>query len=859
MIRLQTLGRLDLTADVPFAGLRDLAHQHKRIALLIYLCHRAAQGPVRRDTLLGVFWPEATHESARHALSQALYILRNTLGNGVIEPDGAEALRVDHTKLSSDVLALDALLAEDRLAEAVELFQGDFLEGFHLPDAPEFGRWVDLERERTRGAVVAAIERLTAEVAAGGSTITAARWARRAVEIAPYDEPAVVRLTGLLHDAGDHAGAVLEFDRFRERLQRDLGLVPSEAAERHAAGLRQPTEGVQVARIAPRPAVVSATRPVAPAVRAVGPPHLRRRWMGVALAGVAAVLLWSAWASSDGLGTGTPAGAAGRVVVTMPAADPRDSAAVALAQVVRDGLADALIGGGIGDVHLGERPADRAAAVVLGGRVRRVGSAFLVSLHAIGPGGEGALFAVPEVTVSPGSGDEALADLHAAAAVALALHLDPRFRGWGARASQPRDLASFQRYARAFTHFGEIAHPAAAAEVASEMLETWRADSTFTAPLIWAMFAFLDAVDIDRADSIAHLLARDRERLATWDRLAVDYLLAHMDGDLRSRYRAAAAVERVAPTAFWRFHLAEAAGDVGCREEALGILLAIDPREGPMWRVAREYWSLRLDLRHLLGDPAGEAADAELASRDLTDEAQPGQYYRVVAARVRAAAAAGRLEDERRRLGEVRTLGSRAGMLYAKLLYWGPLDLSTGSEAKRAILDSARAWYADRGSPESCSVGVMSLTIAYHLADWAAADSIIATGLTVRCVEDESWRRGTAAVLAERLGNHAGALSLLEGVDWDGVTGHYRHIAEGDPLFWSARLAAIRGDGAQAVGYLRAANRRGVAFASALGGTARVDFESIRDYGPMQALLEDRTCTGLGSGTRSPGDADVPQ
>ena len=40
---------------------------------------RAESRPARRDTLLGVFWPELEQDRARNALSKAVYFLRQSL------------------------------------------------------------------------------------------------------------------------------------------------------------------------------------------------------------------------------------------------------------------------------------------------------------------------------------------------------------------------------------------------------------------------------------------------------------------------------------------------------------------------------------------------------------------------------------------------------------------------------------------------------------------------------------------------------------------------------------------------------------------------------------------------------------
>src|SRR4051812_34943537 len=108
MIRFQTLGSLDLR-NGDLASYAELTGQHKRIALLAYLSIEYAGRFCRRDTLLGVFWPELETSAARNALSQALHQLRRVLGAGVIVSRGQEEVGVDASRLVCDAAEFRAL------------------------------------------------------------------------------------------------------------------------------------------------------------------------------------------------------------------------------------------------------------------------------------------------------------------------------------------------------------------------------------------------------------------------------------------------------------------------------------------------------------------------------------------------------------------------------------------------------------------------------------------------------------------------------------------------------------------------------------------------------------------------------
>lgn len=223
MIELRILGTLQLVAS-DGRDLETLARQSKRMALLVYLAAAVPTGLHRRDTLLALFWPELDEAHARASLSQALYVLRNTLGEQAIATRGDGEVGLSPDVVWCDVRAFEAALDAGQPAEAVALYRGGLLDGFSVSDAPEFGRWLDHERERLReraaeGAWALADEQLTA-----GDSVQAARSARKAAALAPADEVAIRRLMRFLHEQGDRAAALRAYEAFAFRLTQEYDL-----------------------------------------------------------------------------------------------------------------------------------------------------------------------------------------------------------------------------------------------------------------------------------------------------------------------------------------------------------------------------------------------------------------------------------------------------------------------------------------------------------------------------------------------------------------------------------------------------------------------------------------------------------
>ncbi|MDQ2931171.1 MAG: hypothetical protein M3Y05_10205, partial [Gemmatimonadota bacterium] len=194
MIHFRTFGAVDLR-DEHGDELRLALAQPKRLALLAYLAIATPAGFHRRDTMLSLFWPEMDQERARRALRQAVHFLRSTLGAAVVQTRGGEDIGLATDALWCDARAFDDALARGALAEALELYRGDLLDGFYISDASsDFEEWLEKERVRLRQRATATAWTLSDQSAAAGRGAEAAERARWAAARAPDDERAQRRL-----------------------------------------------------------------------------------------------------------------------------------------------------------------------------------------------------------------------------------------------------------------------------------------------------------------------------------------------------------------------------------------------------------------------------------------------------------------------------------------------------------------------------------------------------------------------------------------------------------------------------------------------------------------------------------------
>jgi len=226
MIRLRTLGALDLRA-VDGEELRTVLAQPKRLALLAYLAVATPRGAHQRDTLIALFWPEQDSEHARNALSQSLHFLRRWLGADVITARGADELAVNRELLWCDAVAFEDALDAGRPTEALELYRGELLHGFHLSDdAVEFERWLERERERLMRREISALERVAKNAEAVGDFAGAVSWWQRLAARDPFSSRIALGLMRAFESAGDPGAAVRHARVHETLLKNELGVAP---------------------------------------------------------------------------------------------------------------------------------------------------------------------------------------------------------------------------------------------------------------------------------------------------------------------------------------------------------------------------------------------------------------------------------------------------------------------------------------------------------------------------------------------------------------------------------------------------------------------------------------------------------
>ncbi len=277
-----TFGGLRVTLrGEPLVGFRT----DKERALLAYLAIEVGR-PHRREMLVGLLWPDFPEPNARHTLSQALTDLRRLLDDRAraspyLDTTRATVMLANGGQMWVDVREFDALLcrtpadpgaaevdaklrADDLecIAHAVTLYQGDFLSGFSLGDAPAFEEWQLLQRERLRRRVAEALTRLVGQHTTEGAYDIALPFAWRLVELDPWQESGQRQLIRLLALTGQRGAALRQCELCNRILKDELGVKPDEETRALYRAVRAGTvEGASLHhRTAPASSVTAGTR-----------------------------------------------------------------------------------------------------------------------------------------------------------------------------------------------------------------------------------------------------------------------------------------------------------------------------------------------------------------------------------------------------------------------------------------------------------------------------------------------------------------------------------------------------------------------------------------------------------------------
>ncbi|MFZ4661498.1 MAG: AfsR/SARP family transcriptional regulator [Caldilineaceae bacterium] len=242
---------------------------HKAQALLYYLA--MSRQSHSRQSLAGLLWTDLDETSARRNLRVELLKVRADLDaffhadRDTIAFDRNADHHLDVTQFEANLRSGEPTF--EQLSQAVTLYRGEFLEDFHVRDAPFFEEWVTNERERLWQMARRALLRLINHHIQQRNYTAGIACANLLLKPEPWSEEAHQQLMRLLALSGQRAAALAQYERCSQALNDEFGVPPSDETnalyDQIESGAIGPESGTQFAvPVAASTVVVAAALPV---------------------------------------------------------------------------------------------------------------------------------------------------------------------------------------------------------------------------------------------------------------------------------------------------------------------------------------------------------------------------------------------------------------------------------------------------------------------------------------------------------------------------------------------------------------------------------------------------------------------
>lgn len=214
--------------------------RRKNRALLYYLA--AHDKPQTRDQLLALFFVDHERAAAQQILRTMIHDLRAQLGDALVV-EGETLALAPETFVDVREFGRERRFTEEgrrfteggrgfteggrRFTEtSLQLYRGDFLEGFALADVPEFEDWAARERERYRELVIRGWMQVGMQFEFERDYARALEALNRALAFDALNEEAQRQALRVQYWNGDRAGAIRRFEQLQKGLEEELGVPP---------------------------------------------------------------------------------------------------------------------------------------------------------------------------------------------------------------------------------------------------------------------------------------------------------------------------------------------------------------------------------------------------------------------------------------------------------------------------------------------------------------------------------------------------------------------------------------------------------------------------------------------------------
>ena len=219
----------------------------KARALLFYITVEADR-PHRRAELAELFWPNKPEGYGRNSLKQALAVLRRALrdrdseepflltSNHDVHLNASSSHWVDAAEFKNAIETIDKHAHQSvdtcdacvkKLTKAANLYRGEFLAGFYLPDCQEFNEWILVNREAYQRMMSKVLRNLISYHEQRKEYKQACTYGERLITLEPWSESGHRTMMRLLAMSGKRSAALKQYHDCVEMLDIELGVTPT--------------------------------------------------------------------------------------------------------------------------------------------------------------------------------------------------------------------------------------------------------------------------------------------------------------------------------------------------------------------------------------------------------------------------------------------------------------------------------------------------------------------------------------------------------------------------------------------------------------------------------------------------------
>jgi predicted ATPase/DNA-binding SARP family transcriptional activator len=214
MLEIRFLGRFDIGRD---GSEIDIGSRPARLLFAYLILTRGSMQP--REMLAGVLWPESTESSARKNLRQALWRLRQVIGeeNLIVEPDSIGFDKNSDYWLDIEELEMPGGSDPEK---SVMVYEGELLPGY-------YEEWILLERDRLASVYNRKMQQLIESVSRRQDWEQLIDWSERWIARGDYPEAGYRALMTAYGCLGDLSSVEATYQRCVDAMDAHVGVPPS--------------------------------------------------------------------------------------------------------------------------------------------------------------------------------------------------------------------------------------------------------------------------------------------------------------------------------------------------------------------------------------------------------------------------------------------------------------------------------------------------------------------------------------------------------------------------------------------------------------------------------------------------------